>query len=244
MIISGRAKTFIKGTVYHFFPEAQQYNLYLGRWLYHRKLISQKTKTMKKFCARKGLLVNVGCGSSGKEGWINVDFSPYEGVNCTFDCRTGLPFENNSVKGIFTEHFLEHLNYENEAKQFLADCFRVLEPGGVIRIIVPDAEKFLAGYCSPGWEVLSLVRPLTSNHQDFHLGLTYNTKMELINVVFRQFGEHKFAYDYETLAFCLEEAGFLQIKKMSFGKTKMQELALDMEARASESLYVEAIKVG
>jgi hypothetical protein len=66
--------------------------------------------------------------------------------------------------------------------------------------------------------------------------------MELINVVFRQWEEHKFAYDYETLALVLSQAGFRTIRQQSFGETLSPEICLDLERRASESLYVEAVR--
>ncbi|BAZ01852.1 family 2 glycosyl transferase [Tolypothrix tenuis PCC 7101] len=242
MNLTNDIKSTLRRTLYNLFPSLQQYNFYLGKWRYAKKLKSQRNKTLKRFHQHKGLLVNIGCGSQGRDGWINIDFAEYKGINCTFDCSKDLPFEDNSVKAIFTEHFLEHLDYEKEAQLLLADCFRVLETGGVIRIVVPDAEKFLIAYNSPGWEALSVTRPLTSDFIDCHLGIKYNTKMELVNVVFHQFGEHKFAYDYETLKFCLEKTGFSQVKKMSFGESRMKELAIDLKVRESESLYVEAIK--
>ena len=238
-----KSKLQLKKIIYRVFPRIPIFNLYIGRWLYSKRLEFSRHQTIEKFKTKKDFLVNVGCGSNGYDGWINIDYSLYEGVNCTFDCRKELPFQDASVKGIFTEHFFEHLDYENEAKEFLADCFRVLVPGGVIRIIVPDAEKFLYGYCSPDWELLSSIRPLSEDHKDFHLDIKYKTKMELINVVFRQFGEHKFAYDYETLYFSLKEAGFGKVEKMEFGKSNMPELIIDLKVRESESLYVEAIKV-
>jgi predicted SAM-dependent methyltransferase len=235
-------KTLIKKIIYGLYPDLQRYNLELRRFFYQKKLALSKSSTIQRFKGQEGLLINVGCGSQGKSGWINLDYRAYEGVTCVFNCAEGLPFENNSVRGIFTEHFFEHLDYETEASVFLSDSFRVLQPGRVIRIIVPDAEKLIRAYCSPNWEELSIVRPLTPERMDFHLGCHYNTKMELINMIFRQHGEHKFAYDYETLKFCLEKVGFTRVMKMRFGQGCMAELIIDLKERESESLYVEAVK--
>ena len=66
--------------------------------------------------------------------------------------------------------------------------------------------------------------------------------MELINVVFRQGFEHKYAYDYETLEFLLHRYGFSNVQQQKFGESWMEELSIDWERRASESLYVEAMK--
>lgn len=114
-------------------------------------LHSAKSKTVpKQYDKAKGLLVNLGAGTYGKLGWVNVDISPAPGINCVYDCRKSLPFPNESVKGIFSEHFFEHIDYVEEVPDFLSECYRVLEVGGVIRIIVPDAEQYLFAYCKEG----------------------------------------------------------------------------------------------
>ena len=66
--------------------------------------------------------------------------------------------------------------------------------------------------------------------------------MELINVVFRQGHEHKFAYDFATLHFVLQRYGFSTVVRQGYGKSLMPELCLDQAVRASESLYVDAKK--
>jgi predicted SAM-dependent methyltransferase len=197
---------------------------------------------VKRYSQANDLLINLGAGERGKPGWVNVDVGPWPSLNCVWDCRNGLPFPDNSVKGIFCEHFLEHLDYKEEAPAFLAECKRVLKVGGVIRIIVPDAEKYLHAYCKEGWEELCQTRPLNSEHVDFHFGDKYTTKMEVVNAVFRQGFEHKFAYDYTTLELLLNKSGFSSVQRQDFGKSLMDELCIDLQFRASESLYVEAVK--
>ncbi|NEQ64242.1 MAG: methyltransferase domain-containing protein [Symploca sp. SIO2D2] len=189
------------------------------------------------------LLVNLGSGPQGQPGWVNVDAVPWKGVNCIYDCRKSLPFPSNSVKGILCEHFFEHIDYTEEAPYFLAECYRVLQPEGVIRLIVPDAGKYLQGYSQEGWEELRQIRPLDSENRDVHFGTQYQTKMELINVVFRQGFEHTYAYDYPTLELLFAQAGFSAIQTQDYGKSLMDELCIDLEARAPESLYVEAVKI-
>jgi hypothetical protein len=66
--------------------------------------------------------------------------------------------------------------------------------------------------------------------------------MELINGVFRQNGEHKYAYDAETLIKLIRRCGFARVTEQEFGKSLLSELVLDRRDRARESLYVEAIR--
>jgi predicted SAM-dependent methyltransferase len=187
-------------------------------------------------------LLNLGSGGRGKPGWINVDVMPAPGVTCTFDCRKRLPFADHSARGIYTEHFFEHIDYTEEAPYFLSECYRVLQPGGVLRIVVPDAEKYIRAYCEAGWDSLSRVRGLDAQHFDTYAECRYNTKMELLNEVFRQAFEHKFAYDFDTLAFLLHKYGFSRVVKQSYGCSLLADLCIDQERRQSESLYVDAVK--
>jgi predicted SAM-dependent methyltransferase len=118
----------------------------------------------------------------------------------------------------------------------------VLQPQGVLRIIVPDVERYVRAYCNDGWEDLTEVRPLHPDHSDVHFGSRFQTKMEVLNAVFRQYFEHKFAYDFPTLEMALKRAGFTDIRRQAFGKSASSDLCIDNPSRVSESLYVEAVK--
>ncbi len=196
----------------------------------------------RRFLRSRDLLVNVGAGRHGRPGWVNVDPFPAGGVNCVYDCRKSLPFPDGSVRGIFAEHFFEHIDHTEEAPAFLSECARVLEPAGVLRLIVPDAGAYLRAYCEEGWDGLRKLRGLGPGNEDGFSKNRYVTKMELINHIFRQAYEHKFAYDFETLAFALKSFGFADVVLQSFGQSLLPELILDQERRAAESLYVDARK--
>jgi predicted SAM-dependent methyltransferase len=207
-----------------------------------RGLASMPWRVRRRYKNERNFLLNIGCGSCGKPGWINLDFYTGPGVNCVYDCRKGLPFADNSARFIFTEHFLEHIDYTEEVPLFLSECCRILQPGGVIRIIVPDAEKYMRAYCAEGWADLIRVRPLRSDLSDVHFGSLFNTKMEVVNAMFRQYFEHKFAYDFPALQFVLERYGFSEVHNLSLGQSLRPALCIDNPDRASESLYVEAVK--
>ncbi|HUI30975.1 MAG TPA: methyltransferase domain-containing protein [Candidatus Acidoferrales bacterium] len=201
-----------------------------------------KKNVRKRFANSKDLLVNLGCGPQGRPGWINVDAVPGANVNCVYDCRKSLPFQDGSARGIFAEHFFEHLDYQDEVPHFLAECRRVLQPGGVIRIIVPDAGAYLRAYCRGDWDELQKMRVLGENHSEAGMGFAYNTRMELINFVFRQWGQHKFAYDFETLSFILKKHGFSSVQEQKFGGSILPDICIDSPERKHESLYVDAVK--
>jgi len=204
-----------------------------------------------RFASSKDLLVNIGCGSLGLDGWVNIDCYPAQGVTCVRDCRTALPLPSSSARGIFTEHFLEHLDYYHEAPRFLNECRRVLTAGGTLRIIVPDGAKYLETYCSGDLEDFEAFSPLatmdlSSDEAPFSMVrdvLPFRTKMEVVNFHFRQSGQHRFSYDFETLARLLEDCGFTSVVKMQFRSSGLPELGIDSELRALESLVVEATKL-
>jgi hypothetical protein len=64
--------------------------------------------------------------------------------------------------------------------------------------------------------------------------------MDIINHVFHQWGEHKWAYDFQTLAHRLRAAGFQAIELAEFQKSCDAALASDRDVHAPYSLYVEA----
>jgi ADP-heptose:LPS heptosyltransferase/SAM-dependent methyltransferase len=77
--------------------------------------------------------LNFGCGGNNLRGWKNFDAE----VDIT---QLPLPFADNSASHIFAEHVVEHVGYY-QAVAFFKDCFRVLAPGGAIRIAVPSVEQ-------------------------------------------------------------------------------------------------------
>jgi predicted SAM-dependent methyltransferase len=186
--------------------------------------------------------INAGAGVSGREGWLNVDACPYPGINRLQDLRKGFPPDLLSqADGIYTEHFVEHLSYEEEVPRFLASAISTLKPGGVLRIIVPDARKYMSAYFAEGWGDMTKVRSLKDGNLDdsVHPPVRRATKMEFVNEVFRQSGQHQFAWDFETLALAMGKAGFVDIAECQFGVGRDPKLLIDLPQRAFDSLYVE-----
>jgi len=83
----------------------------------------------------KPTLLNLGCGLSRAEGWVNVDkYGPAADLIHDLDVFP-YPWDDNSVDQIITVHVLEHLNNWWGAFE---ECARILKPGGVLEIRVPD----------------------------------------------------------------------------------------------------------
>jgi SAM-dependent methyltransferase len=89
--------------------------------------------------------VNLGCGSRYHSAWINIDIVPSGPEVIAHDLRRGIPLEADSCDVVYHSHVLEHMR-RPEAKKFLSECYRVLKPGGVLRIAVPDLERICRVY--------------------------------------------------------------------------------------------------
>ncbi len=90
-------------------------------------------------------LLNLGCGSHYKEGWINVDFNSTGPGVIAHDLSSGIPFGSNSFDVVYHSHLLEHFS-KSDAKRFMNECRRVLKDGGIIRVVVPDLEQIIKWY--------------------------------------------------------------------------------------------------
>jgi SAM-dependent methyltransferase len=93
----------------------------------------------------KPLMVNLGCGSTFDPNWINMDFIPASPAVITYDLRKRLPFDSNTCDVVYAAHVLEHFS-RAMAQTFIRECYRVLRPGGVLRIVVPDLEMITRLY--------------------------------------------------------------------------------------------------
>ena len=184
---------------------------------------------------RRDILVNIGCGPFGREGWVNLDLFPAPGVTLRVDARWGLPLADSAARAIHVEHYFEHLEPTTERPRFLADCRRCLQPGGILRIVVPDMRKYIEAYLAPGWDVLNQVGCGGERPQD-----TFATKIEALNHVFVQDGEHYGGFDAEYLRNTLAKAGFDDIEQVDWRTGRFPGGAIDREQHASYSLYMEA----
>jgi len=188
---------------------------------------------------RDDLKLNFGCGPDIKPGYINVDLC--EGADLRLDLREPMPFQANACAIVHSEHFLEHLAYPHQAMHFLAECFRVLRPGGILRVGVPDSEWPIRAYARDPYFVawFDYVRRAWPRSD------SVNTDMECVNYSFRQDGEHKFGYDYETLKRNLAMVGFEDIKRVEFDPALDNEksrYSLDSDPSKCTTLYVVAVK--
>lgn len=91
--------------------------------------------------------LNLGCGSRYHPDWINIDIAPQGPEVIQNDLSRGIPLPDASCDVVYNAAVLEHLR-RSDAEAFLAECYRVLKPGGIVRVGVPDLEKICQLYLS------------------------------------------------------------------------------------------------
>ena len=131
----------------------------------------------------------------------------------------GIPLPSACADVIFSSHLLEHLS-RPDGEQMLREAWRVLKPGGRIRIDVPDLAKVIELY-QAGEKRQALEGLFAYSDVGF-------------------FARHRYMYDFDVLRDALERVGFRQVEQCPFGVGRVPDLAI-LDNRP-ESLCVEAVK--
>jgi predicted SAM-dependent methyltransferase len=183
-----------------------------------------------RFLQDSPLKLSLGSGPNAKSGWLNIDlFDP--SADLQLDLREHWPFPDGSVSHIYSEHVFEHFDFRDEVPHLLSESLRVLQTAGRFDVGVPDTAWPLHAYGNPDdsyWRFDKAILPKS-----------YEMQLDVINYHFRQdkeHGEHKYAWDEETLARSLQRSGFVGVVRREFDPT------LDSESRKKGTLYMRATK--
>lgn len=240
-------------------------------------------------------VLNLGCGLkiSNDANVINIDWSVYLRLSriplvkylatyfldndrakrikslseniMVYNLAHGIPFGENSVDAVYHSHLLEHLD-ASVALLFLEEIFRVLIPGGIVRIVVPDFELLVREYIA-NVEECKLKPELMFDHDQFLVPLieqcvrreAYGTSQQsgirrfLENFLFgdaRRRGEtHQWMYDRFNLQAKLQATGFTEIRVLEYNSSGIENwhcFGLDTNQDGTQyklcSLYMEARK--
>lgn len=186
---------------------------------------AQRRKAAKIEASTTPLKLHLGCGGQPKDGWINIDCVG-DPVELAWNLAHGIPFSDGSVDAIFNEHLFEHISLR-DGEKLMDECFRVLKPGGILRIGVPDAGELIRSYVGDGEYVDRL-------HPD------RPTRLLGVQELF-YWHDHVTMFDDDTLALLFRAGGFPEPKRREFGDTAL-DTAPDTERRRAETLYMEAVK--
>lgn len=139
------------------------------------------------------VLLHIGCGDVYSPEFINIDARPLPHVHIVTENLFDLSqFANASVDFIYMSHLLEHVRRPDQAK-VLDEMYRVLKPGGILRLGVPDFDKLLAMYRATG-NNMTAIQPMLMGGQDY------------------PFNFHYVMFNEASLTQALREAGFREVR--------------------------------
>lgn len=244
------------------------------------------------------VMLNIGCGTRTHADWNNLDFSPiiflvhnpfvadalfklgllssarYDRIQKTdpkiisHNLQTGIPFQDNTFDVIYHSHFLEHLD-QDAAINLMKECYRCLEQGGVLRVVVPDLFLLVTRYLSTYDQISNssvLPQNLAEHKESIYQLLHQMIPKEPVGTsqqkpLVRFFerimrgnsekaGElHRWMYDQYTLSDLLNRLGFREIQIQSHSSSRIVDWEIfgldcndDGSSYIGHSLYIEAIK--
>jgi SAM-dependent methyltransferase len=174
--------------------------------------------------------LNWGCGASGEPGWINSDIKEGPGIDIPCDIRDGLPLETDSIEYAVSIHALPELTYPDLVPA-LTELRRVLKPGGVLRLCLPDLLRGVEAY-ERGDRSYFLVPD--------EVARTIGGKLA-VQLTWYGYSRSLFTPDFaEEL---LLKAGFSSVEHVSYGETSSRYPGIvELDNRKPESLFIEATK--
>jgi SAM-dependent methyltransferase len=90
-------------------------------------------------------MINLGCGNRFHSDWVNADIAPSDPSVIPCDLSKNLPFPDNGFDVVYHSNVLEHIR-RDDALPFLRECYRILKPGGILRVATPDLERICKLY--------------------------------------------------------------------------------------------------
>jgi predicted SAM-dependent methyltransferase len=210
--------------------------------------------------------INIGCGMAPTPGWLNYDNSPVVRLApwplavkalasvrvidqghvefAAFSRRHGvrhanavarIPHASGSVDALYSSHMIEHLD-RREARGFLAECRRVLKPGGILRIVVPDLRITVEDYVAKGNADVFL------DHLQLELDKPHGLRGHLRNILVGG-RNHHWLYDGRSISALIARSGFSDVRVLKPGETRIADPGqLNLREREGESVYVEAVR--
>jgi SAM-dependent methyltransferase len=171
-----------------------------------------------------------GCGPITPYGWINSDIAPAPGVDVVADIREGLPLPHDAFDYTVSIHALPEIPY-SDLDGAVRELHRVLRPGGVLRLGLPDLEKAIAAY--------------RGNDVDYFLIPDEAVKSISGKMIVQLlwYGRSRSMFTAEFMTEILSRNEFTKIEVCGFRQTASRFPAIvELDDRPLESFFIEATK--
>lgn len=211
--------------------------------------LSKRNKLIKNYYNKEGFKgLNIGCGANKLSGWLNADFTPNSPDIIFLDATQKFPLESNSFDYVFAEHMIEHISYD-QAIKMLEECYRILKPGGRIRIATPDLCKMIALFSQhKSEEQIKYIEWFTNKFAHSDAVRIYHETF-VLNKMVREWG-HQFIFDEFALTTALTNTGFKSCARYTAGESDDKNLVdIDghnnvsgQDVNSYETLVIEGIK--
>ncbi len=186
--------------------------------------------------------LNWGCGQSGEPGWINSDVKDGPGIDISADIRAGLPLADGFLDYAVSIHALPEIPY-SDIVPVLQELRRVLKPGGVLRLVLPDLEKNIHAYLHGD---RTFFCPPDSERGPEFIGIPDEDVASLGGKLVVQliwYGYVRTLFTADFVEELLRKAGFGEVHHCAYRATCSPYVGIaDLDNRENESLYVEAVK--
>lgn len=162
--------------------------------------------------------LHIGCGDNELPGWLNTELCPRRS-QVYLDATQRFPLPGNCFDVVYSEHMIEHVPWSG-GQAMLRECFRVMKPGGLIRLVTPNLAFLMRLVQNPSApEHEAYVR---YSLETYRLDAVGNATHVFNNFV-RAWG-HQFIYDEETLRQLMADAGFIDIRRRALKESADRDL--------------------
>lgn len=163
--------------------------------------------------------LHIGCGDNHLSPWLNTELCPRRD-QIFLDATRPFPLPDNAFAFVYSEHMIEHIPYQ-DGQTMLRECFRILRPGGVVRIVTPNL-AFLTTLLDANQTHANQA------YVDYSVGAhkiagPAPAGIHVFNNFMRGWG-HQFIYDLPSLRRAVADAGFEQVTPCALSDSPHPEL--------------------